>query len=121
MKLKSRKDYRVRRHRRVRKKVSGTAERPRMAIMKSDRHLYVQFIDDEQGRTLVSASSRSAGGSKNVETARLLGRQAAEAAQEKGITHVVVDRGGFVFHGRVKAIVDAALEAGLSTGGKEAS
>lgn len=121
LKLKTRKEYRVRRHRRVRRKISGTAARPRMAIMKSDRHLYVQFIDDEQGRTLASASSRGNEGRKNLATAKALGQRAAAAAQAEGVKLVVVDRGGFPFHGRVKAIVDAALEAGLTTSSEEAS
>lgn len=113
MKLKNRKEMRQRRHRRVRRKVSGTAERPRLAICKSSRHVYVQLIDDVQGVTLVSATTAGTQDKQNIEQASELGRRAAEAALSKGIERVVVDRGGFRFHGRVKAIVDAATAAGL--------
>lgn len=85
-----------------------------MAIMKSNRQLYVQFIDDVNGVTLSSAETSASEGKKNVESARSLGKRAAQAALEKGVRRVVVDRGGFLFHGRVKAVVDAATEAGLS-------
>lgn len=114
MKAKSRKDQRAKRHRRVRRKVHGTAERPRMALMVSDRHMYAQFVNDDAGVTLVSVSTRGAGIAKNVEGAKALGARAAEAAKVSGITAVVVDRGGFTFHGRVKAMVDAVNEAGIS-------
>ena len=114
MKLKNRKEMRLRRHRRVRRKISGTAERPRLAISKSSRHMYVQLIDDVQGVTLASATTVGSQAKKNVEQASELGRRAAEAALSKGIERVVVDRGGFLFHGRVKAIVDAATAAGLN-------
>jgi large subunit ribosomal protein L18 len=114
MKLKNRKEMRQRRHRRVRRKVSGTAERPRLAICKSSRHVYVQLIDDVQGVTLVSATTAGTQDKQNIEQASELGRRAAEAALSKGIERVVVDRGGFRFHGRVKAIVDAATAAGLN-------
>ncbi len=114
MKLKNRKEMRQRRHRRVRRKVSGTAERPRLAICKSSRHVYVQLIDDVQGVTLVSATTAGTQDKQNIEQASELGRRAAEAALSKGIERVVVDRGGFHFHGRVKAIVDAATAAGLN-------
>ena len=113
MQLKTRGEFRAARHRRVRRKISGTQARPRLAIFKSGTSLQVQVIDDEQGITLLSAR---AGGSKNIESASQLGKQIAEAAQAKNIDQVVVDRGGFPFHGRVKAIVDAAVEAGLSIG-----
>jgi large subunit ribosomal protein L18 len=115
--LKSRKDNRAIRHRRVRRKVFGTAERPRMAVMVSNRHMYVQFIDDTRGVTLASASSLDAGGAHNVAGASGLGERAAEAAARAGIRRVVVDRGGFKFHGKVKAIVDGASGAGLATRG----
>jgi large subunit ribosomal protein L18 len=108
------------RHRRVRKKVEGTPDRPRMAVSVSNRFIYVQFIDDVNGVTLASASSMKIDGPRNIETAGKLGRMAAAAAKERGICSVVVDRGGFRFHGRVKALVDAAVEGGLSIRSKEA-
>lgn len=114
MKLISRKDIRARRHKRVRRKIIGAPERPRMSIMISNRNAYVQFIDDEKGVTLASVSTiTDKGGNINVGTARLLGKRAAATAMEKGIKSIVIDRGGFKFHGRVKAIVDAAVENGL--------
>ena len=105
-------------HRRIRKKVAGTGERPRLAIFRSLNHIYAQIIDDENGRTLVSASStekdlRGASGG-NVEAAQRVGRAVAERALEKGISSVVFDRGGYRYHGRVKALADAAREAGLN-------
>lgn len=115
MRLKSRKDYRQRRHMRVRKKVGGTRERPRMSIAISNKHIQVQFVDDEGAITMASASTLGGGGTKNIASAGLVGRRAAEAALEKGIRNVVVDRGGHKFHGRLRAIVDAAIEAGLRT------
>ena len=114
MKIQNKIDSRRRRHRRVRRKISGVAERPRMAIMKSSRHLYVQLIDDVAGVTLASATTVGSTGKLNVATATELGKNIAEAAVAKGIERVVVDRGGFPFHGRVKAVVDGAVEAGLS-------
>ena len=101
---------------RIRKKVSGTAARPRMAVKFTGEHIYVQFIDDVAGCTLASASSvvADAKGTKaNVAGAKKLGAMAAVKAKEKNITEVVFDRGGFQFHGRVKALADAAREAGL--------
>ena len=112
MKLRNRKDYRIRRHKRLRKKIYGTADRPRMSIMKSTRRIYVQFIDDEKGVSIAGMST--AAGAKNVEAAGELGRRAAEVALSKGVKRIVVDRGGFPFHGRIKAVVDAAVGAGLS-------
>jgi len=114
MKLKSRQDYRRRRHARVRKKISGTAERPRMALMVSNKRISVQFIDDDSQLTLAAAATKSGEG-KNVASATELGKRAAEAALGKGIRHVVIDRGGYKFHGRLKALVDAAAAAGLQT------
>jgi large subunit ribosomal protein L18 len=114
MKPKTRTAYRTLRHRRVRRKVHGTVDCPRMAIMKSNQHLYAQLIDDEAGHTLVYVSSLQAGVGKNVEGATIIGKRVAELAKEKGIARFVVDRGGFTYHGRVKAIVDGALEGGLS-------
>lgn len=121
MKVKTTKDYRRRRHLRVRHKVHGTAQRPRMAIMISNRHMYVQFIDDDRGVTLASASTIGGNGAHNVAAAAALGRRAAEAALGKGIRTVVVDRGGFRFHGRVKAIVNAAVATGLAISARKDS
>jgi large subunit ribosomal protein L18 len=110
-------ESRQRRHRRVRKKVHGTAERPRLAIFRSNRHLTAQVIDDLAGHTLAAASTVEAdlrtGATGNVEAARTIGRLIAERAKEAGITTVVFDRGGFQYHGRVAAAADAAREAGL--------
>jgi large subunit ribosomal protein L18 len=105
-------------HRRIRKKVAGTAERPRLAIYRSLNHIYAQVIDDERGRTLASASTtekdlRGASGG-NIEAARRVGRAIAERALSAGVSSVVFDRGGYVYHGRVKALTDAAREAGLN-------
>jgi len=105
-------------HDRIRKKVLGTPERPRLNVYRSLNHIYVQVIDDLQGSTLVSASTaegkkeaRVKGG--NVASAKAVGKSIAERAKAKGITKVVFDRGGYIYHGRVKAIADAAREAGL--------
>ncbi len=114
LKLKTRKDFRARRHLRIRRKIRGTAARPRMAICVTNCHMYVQFIDDDAEHTLAQASTRGMDSKPNLATATELGNRAAAAAQEQGISLVVVDRGGFKFHGRVKAIVDAAVAAGLS-------
>lgn len=119
MKLKSRKQMRAQRHRRIRRKISGTAERPRMCVTVSGKHVSVQFIDDDKAHTLVSASTLGTDQRKSVETAGDLGRQCAKDALEKGISRVVVDRGGSRYQGRVKALVEAALEAGLSISAKE--
>lgn len=113
MKVKTRKELRTQRHSRVRAKISGSAVRPRLSLMISNRHMYVQMIDDEAGVTLVSASSLNDGNPK-LETAQALGRQLGEAAKAKGLGCFVVDRGGYRFHGRVKALVDGVLEAGLT-------
>lgn len=119
MKPRSRTQARRKRHLRLRRKVSGTAERPRMAIMVSDKHMYVQFIDDETGSTMAAASTVKTGIKRDVEGAKALAQRAAEAAKGKSISRVVVDRGGFKFHGRVKAIVDTVNEAGISICGNE--
>lgn len=110
-------ERRIRRHRRVRKKVRGTLERPRLCVFRSLKHIYAQVIDDEGGRTLVAASSlspeiRTAKGTK-TEVARAVGRLIARKALEKGITRVVFDRGGYQYHGRVRALAEGAREAGL--------
>ncbi len=105
-------------HKRIRKKVMGTAERPRLNVYRSLNHIYVQLIDDLKGTTVVSASTaegkkseRRTGG--NVAAAKVIGKAIAERAKQKGITEVVFDRGGYIYHGRVKALADAAREAGL--------
>lgn len=107
---------RQRRHWHIRKKVSGTSEIPRMCVYRSLNHIYVQLIDDEAGKTLVSASTVEKGfegKASNVEGAALVGKKVAEKAIEAGIKKVVFDRAGFKFHGRVKSLADAAREAGL--------
>jgi large subunit ribosomal protein L18 len=117
MKMKTQKDYRVRRHLRLRRKVQGTAARPRMSVFKSNQHLVVQFIDDAAGQTLAAVSTVAGplkGALLNVETARKLGALAAEVAQAKGIRTVAFDRGGFAYGGRLKALADAAREGGLN-------
>lgn len=111
-------ELRVRRHRRVRKKVHGTAARPRLAIYRSNKHLTAQVIDDVTGRTIVSASSQEADFRKkqpggNVAAAAIIGTLVAERAKQAGISSVVFDRGGFLYHGRVAAIAEAARAAGL--------
>ena len=107
---------RLRRHRRVRGKISGTAARPRLDVFRSAKHIYAQVIDDEQGVTLASASSmdkdfNAYGG--NVEAAKKVGENIAKKCLEKGITEVVYDRGGFVYHGRGQHLPEGAREAGL--------
>ena len=109
---------RLRRHHRVRKSVTGTPERPRLAVFRSNRHVVAQVIDDRNGRTLAAASSleaevRSAGGTGNVTAASAVGRLVAERAKSAGVTAVVFDRGGFRYHGRVAAVAEAARAAGL--------
>ena len=109
---------RVRRHLRVRKKVAGTATRPRLVVNRSARHIFVQVVDDTVGRTLASASTldesiRSAEGDKTTK-AKLVGALVAERAKNAGITAVVFDRGGYQYHGRVAALADSAREAGLT-------
>jgi large subunit ribosomal protein L18 len=106
-------DYRTRRHARVRRKVAGTAARPRMAIFISNRNMAVQFIDDDAARTLAATSTLGGDGKHNVAAAAELGRRTAEVALAKGIRNVVVDRAGFKYHGRLRAIVEAALKGGL--------
>jgi large subunit ribosomal protein L18 len=105
-------------HERIRKKLMGTGERPRLNVYRSLNHIYVQVIDDLDGKTLVAASSaegkkeaRTTGG--NLAAAKSVGKAIAERAQAKGIKQVVFDRGGYIYHGRIKALADAAREAGL--------
>jgi len=109
MSIKTKKEFRVRRHLRVRKKVKGTSERPRMAVFRSNKRLAIQFIDDEARVTIAGASSTA----KNAEAAKALGVKAAEQAKAKGIEVVVFDRGGFAFGSNLKALADSAREAGL--------
>lgn len=107
---------RDRRHLRLRQKVSGTAARPRFSVCLTGQHIYVQFIDDVAGKTLAAVSTLAGDGKgtkANVAGAKKLGALAAQTAKAKGITTVVFDRGGFRYHGRVKALADAAREAGL--------
>ena len=115
--VKHKHESRVRRHRRVRKKVKGTAERPRLAVYRSNRHIVAQLIDDAAGHTLVSASTTEAdlrsGPTGNVAGAAAVGKLIAERAKDKNISVVVFDRGGFRYHGRVAALADSAREAGL--------
>jgi large subunit ribosomal protein L18 len=115
---KARREGRIRRHRRVRKHVHGTAERPRLAVYRSNKHISVQVIDDEQGHTLASASSteadlRAAGTGGSIAAAERVGALIAERAKAAGVTAVVFDRGGYAYHGRVAAIADAARNGGL--------
>ena len=109
-------EARVRRHRRVRGKVQGTAERPRLAVFRSNRGIEAQLIDDETGRTLASASwlglKKSFKGDKSAQAAEV-GKQVAVAAKQAGIESCVFDRGGYLYHGRVKALADGAREGGL--------
>ncbi|MDH4169851.1 MAG: 50S ribosomal protein L18 [Acidimicrobiia bacterium] len=114
---KYRREQRLRRHRRVRKKVAGTAGRPRLAVYRSNRHISAQVIDDLAGTTLVSASTLESdlrtSATSNKEAASAVGTRLAERAKEAGISQVVFDRGGYRYHGRVAALADAAREAGL--------
>lgn len=113
MKLENRKDYRIRRHKRIRQKIKGTAARPRMSIFVSNKHINVQFVDDDTGTTLASATTLGMGANLNIATAKIVGEKAAEAAKSKGISLIVIDRGGFRYHGRIKQVVEAALASGL--------
>ena len=116
----SRSEVRVKKHMRMRNRFAGTAERPRLAVFRSNNHMYAQIIDDTVGNTLVSASTLQKDvkaeleKANNVEAAAYLGTVIAKKAIEKGITSVVFDRGGFIYHGKIKALADAAREAGLN-------
>jgi large subunit ribosomal protein L18 len=101
------------RHMRVRKKVAGTADRPRLVVFRSDKHIYAQLVDDDAGRTIATVSSQKVAGGKKTEKATEVGKQVAVVAKDKGITRVVFDRGGYKYHGRVKAVADGAREGGL--------
>ena len=115
----SRQDVRVKKHRRIRNRFSGTPERPRLAVFRSNNHMYAQVIDDVAGNTLVAASTLEKAVSaelektNNVDAAAYLGTVIAKRALEKGITTVVFDRGGYLYHGKVAALADAAREASL--------
>jgi large subunit ribosomal protein L18 len=112
----SRNEIRKRIHTRIRSRVAGTPARPRLAVFRSVNHIYAQLIDDADGHTLVSAASTEKdlkGKGGNIEGAKLIGKAVAERAKAKGINKIVFDRGGYLYHGRVKALADAAREAGL--------
>jgi large subunit ribosomal protein L18 len=117
--MKTKEEIRLRIHRRIRKKISGTPERPRLAVFRSQAHIYAQVIDDGTGRTVCSASSldetlkKDAKRGANVAAAKAVGSLIATRAKEKGVELVVFDRGGFQYHGRIKALADAAREGGL--------
>ena len=106
---------RIKRHARVRGKISGTAERPRLSVFRSEKNIYAQIIDDVAGNTLVAASSveKDFGPGSNKEAARKVGKLVAERAVAKGIEEVVFDRGGYIYHGRVKELAEGAREGGL--------
>ncbi|MGI8492805.1 MAG: 50S ribosomal protein L18 [Acidimicrobiales bacterium] len=115
---KDKQQSRIRRHNRVRRAVAGTPERPRLAVYRSNKHIFAQVIDDRAGRTLAAASSveadvRSGGATGNTTTAGTVGRLVAERAKQAGVSRVVFDRGGFLYHGRVAAVAQAAREAGM--------
>ena len=113
----SKNDVRVRVHQRIRNRVQGTEERPRLAVFRSLKHIYAQVIDDRKGHTLASASSgekkSNVGSGGNVAGAKQVGKLIAERAKASGVKKVVFDRGGYLYHGRIKALADAAREAGL--------
>ena len=116
MKL-SREEARKKRKTRIRKKINGTPERPRLVVFRSNKHIYAQIIDDLAGATLASASTLAIEGDDirlTVENAKLVGKKVAEEAIKKSITSVVFDRNGFVYHGRIKAVADGAREGGLN-------
>jgi large subunit ribosomal protein L18 len=114
---KHKRDLRIRRHARVRKTVRGTVERPRLAVFRSNKHISAQVVDDRSGRTLAAASTLEAslrtGSTSNKDAASQVGRLVAERAKAAGVDKVVFDRGGFLYHGRVAAVADAARSAGL--------
>ena len=120
VKKESRQEVRVKKHNRIRNRFSGTAERPRLSVFRSNNHMYAQIIDDTVGNTLVSASTlqkdvkANLEKTNNVDAAACLGKVIAEKAIEKGIKDVVFDRGGFIYHGKIQALADAAREAGLN-------
>ncbi len=111
----SKDQIRQRIHTRIRRRVKGTTERPRLAVFRSVKHIYAQLIDDSQGQTIAAAGSLEKNGANggNVAGAKAIGKLVAERAQDKGVKSVVFDRGGYHYHGRVKALAEAAREAGL--------
>lgn len=119
IKKQDRRSQRIRRHLRIRKKIFGTAEKPRLSVFKSQRHIYVQLIDDTKGHTIVSASTldpelrQKIAKTYNKEAAKEVGKLIAQRALSKGINQVIFDRGGFKYHGRIKELADAAREVGL--------
>ncbi len=115
MKRNSKNEIRLNIHRRIRRRLRGTEARPRLAVFRSLNHIYAQVIDDDKGHTVVAASSNEKNGidGGNVAGAKAIGKLVAQRAQEKGVKSVVFDRGGYIYHGRVKALADAAREAGL--------
>jgi large subunit ribosomal protein L18 len=114
MEAKEKVKARLRRHRRVRKAISGTADRPRLAVYKSNKHIYAQMIDDDAGKTLVAASTLANGADGDrIAQAKAVGADVARKAKEAGISSAVFDRGGFKYHGRVRAVAEAAREEGL--------
>ena len=122
MRIKTKEDRRDRIKHRIRKRVRGSEERPRLTVFRSVAHMYVQVVDDMTGKTIASASTVESGvkgglakeaKGGNIEGAKAIGRTIAERLKEKGVTRVVFDRNGFLYHGRVKAVADAAREAGL--------
>jgi large subunit ribosomal protein L18 len=110
---------RLRIHERIRKRLSGSSVRPRLAVFRSTKHIYAQIIDDSKGTTLITASTLDADAKKdlkhggNIAAAKAVGKLVAERAKQKGIDAVLFDRGGYIYHGRVKALAEAAREAGL--------
>lgn len=108
----TREQYRARRHFRVRKKVNGTAERPRLVVFRSEKHIYAQLVDDNKQHTLMTVTDNGFEG-KKVEKSFEVGKKIAAAAKDAGVTSIVFDRGGYMYHGRVKAVADGAREGGL--------
>jgi large subunit ribosomal protein L18 len=111
----SKNQIRLRIHTRIRRRVKGTPERPRLAVFRSVKHIYAQVIDDAEGKTVAAASSieKNAANGGNLAGAKAVGKAVAERAKDKGVKSVVFDRGGYLYHGRIKALADAAREAGL--------
>ena len=113
----NRNENRIKRHKRIRNHISGTSMKPRLSVYRSSKHIYAQLIDDEAGNTLASASTLDKGlnleNTGNIEAAKSVGESIAKKAKEKGIEEVVFDRSGYIFHGKIKALADAAREAGL--------
>ncbi len=106
-------EARIRRHIRIRRKVRGTSDRPRLCVFRSSRHIYAQIIDDDNHRTLASTGRLQHGDKGKIAESKLVGQRIARLALDKGIQQVVFDRGGYIYHGRIKALAEAAREAGL--------